>query len=1279
MSHENNTPHRSHFIDSIIAFTMDNKLVVLLIVAAICGWGLAVMPFDISLPLLPRSPIPVDAFPDIGENQQIVIAEWPGRSPQDVEDQVTYPLTVSLLGVPGVKTIRSASYFGFCMVYVIFRENVDFYWARSRILERLPVAQKTLPPGVSATLGPDATALGQVFWYTLEGRDPQTGEPRGGWDLEELRSIQDWQVRFALQSVEGVAEVASVGGFVREYQVDVDPEQLAHYGVTLEEVLDTVRRSNLDVGARTIEINGVDYIIRSRGFIRSIEDLENAVIRSDREVPILLKNVAHVTTGPAMRRGVLNKGGAEAVGGVVVVRYGENPMEVIKRVKQKIAEISPGLPKKTLPDGSVSQVTIVPFYDRTELIQEILGTLNDALRQEVITTVIVVLIMVNHFRSSLLICSLLPMALLTSFIGMKVFHIESNLMSVSGIAVAIGTVVDAGIILTENMLQHLGRASPHESRRDVLYRAACEVGRPVITAIGTTILGFLPILVLTGPEGKLFRPMVYTKSLVMTSSMVIAVTLLPPLAHLLFQTDRPSRWWRVASAIMVLIGGTVGAIAIAWWLLPVAIVWAGTFIVAEFFPQWEPRYRWGVSLVAAAVAVGILAGDWLPLGAHRGLTPNMIFVGGVVGSLLSIFLLIRWYYAPLLRFFIRHKALFFVFPVSCLILGLCIWLGFERIFGFIPAILAKVGISETTVKSHPAWVWARHEFPGLGREFMPPLDEGSFLLMPTAMPHAALAQAEEYLDRQVRAVSAIPEVETVVGKIGRVDSALDPAPINMIETLITYKPEYMVDEYGRRLRFKAIEKDGKIEFLRDAQGRLIPDPNGHVFRQWRPEIRTPDDLWREIERVARLPGLTAAPKLQPIAARIVMLQTGIRAAMAARIRGNSQEDIQFVGLQVERILRQAPGVNPQTVFADRMVASPYLEIHPRREALARYGVSIREFQELVETAVGGEPLTTTVEGRERYPVRVRYLRERRDSLEELKRILVRTGSGAQVPLELLADIEYVQGPMEIRSENTKLVGYVIFDKLPGYAEVDVVEGCQQLLREKLNSGELVLPPGTEMPTFIGSYENQVRSARTLAVAIPVTLFIIFLVLYLDFRSVIITLIVFSSVFVAASGGFLLLYLYGKPWFANFSVLDVNLRELLQMRQLNLSVAVWVGFIALLGIAEDDAVVIASYLNQSFAERKPRTREEIREATVAAGLRRIRPCLMTTATTVLALLPVLTSVGRGSDVMLPIAIPSFGGMLIELMTLFVTPVAYCLVKEIQARRSSDKLAGEINAN
>ncbi len=1258
-------------IDSAIRFCLENKLVVVLVLVAIVGWGVMVMPFQFDLPwplsLLPRDPVPVDAIPDVGENQQIVFTEWMGRSPQDVEDQVTYPLTVSLLGVPGVKTIRSFSYLGFSSVYVVFEEQIDFYWSRSRILERLSVAQEDLPEGVSPQLGPDATALGQVFWYTLEGRDVATGEPTGGWDLDQLRSIQDWYVRYALQSAGGISEVASVGGFVREYQVDVDPHALRAHDVTLQEVFDAVRQSNLDVGARTIEINRVEYLIRGLGFLEQVSDLENTVIKSNDNVPVYIGNVAHVSTGPALRRGALDKGGTEVVGGVAVVRFGENPLEAIENVKEKIAEVAPGLPRKTLDDGRVSQVTIVPFYDRTELIHETLGTLQTAIGQQILVTILVVLVMVMHLRSSLLISGLLPLAVGISFIAMKAFGVDSNIMSLSGIAIAIGTMVDMGVILCENVLKHLDEASPDERRLDVVFRAASEVGRPVLTAILTTVISFLPVFAMVGPEGKLFKPLALTKTFALLGSVLVALTLIPPVAHVLFAGLRGRRLLRYAGAIGLLAAGVVGGAWFAWWVGAALGVWAVYLILSDHLPSrwtaWVPRAVIGAAVL---VVLGLLTWDWMPLGVEVGLLRNFIFLATLIGSLLLAFLLFAKVYEPLLRFFLRFKAVFYVLPTVSLLFGLTVWLGFDVVFGFVPPAAARLGLDPQTLRASRPWVWAAHEFPGLGEEFMPPLDEGSFLLMPTTMPHASIGEALDVVRKQDMAIHAIPEVESVVGKIGRAESPLDPAPISMVETVINYKPEYKLDEHGRRRTFAFERRDGRVVFLRDEQGELIPDPAGRPFRQWRPEIRSPDDIWREIERAARVPGTTRAPKLQPIAARLVMLQSGVRAPMAVRIRGKSLDEIEQVALDVERFLKEVPGVSPETVVADRIVGKPYLEIEIDREAIARYGVSIARVQHVLQTAVGGQRVTTTVEGRERYPVRVRYQRELRDSVEGLGRILVAGSGGAQVPLEQLAQIRYMRGPMAIKSEDTMLVGYVIFDKEEGRAEVEVVEAARDWLDRKIAEGELELPPGTERPTFIGSYQNQVRSAKTLAVIGPLALLLIFIILYLQFRAVSTTLTIFAGVFVACSGGFLLIWLYSVPWFGDFAVFGVNVRELFQMHSLNLSVAVWVGFIALVGIATDDGVVVASYLDQSFADRRTRTKAEIREATVRAGLRRIRPCLMTTATTILALLPVLTSTGRGSDVMVPMAIPSFGGMLIELMTLFFVPVTYCLIQEMKAK-------------
>ncbi|MCB1121245.1 MAG: efflux RND transporter permease subunit, partial [Verrucomicrobiae bacterium] len=529
-------------INRLIRFCLENKLVVVLFAAGLILWGVSVAPFDWEMDTLPRDPVPVDAIPDIGENQQIVFTQWMGRSPQDIEDQITYPLTTALLGLPQVKTIRSYSMFGFSSIYIIFKEDAEFYWTRSRILEKLnSLPSGTLPDGVSPQLGPDATALGQVYWYTLEGYTSD-GNPSGGWDPDELRSTQDWFVRYALQGVDGVAEVASIGGYVKEYQVDVDPDLMRKFSISLHEVFDAVRASNIDVGARTIEINAAEYVIRGLGFLESLDDLRDSVIAHRDNVPITLGQVAEIEFGPALRRGALDKAGAEAVGGVVVTRYGENPLAVIKRVKEKIREISPGLPRKTLEDGTESQVRIVPFYDRTGLIYETLGTLEDAVRQQILVTVIVVVVMMLHLRSAAVISGVLPLAVLFSFVGMKLFRIDANVVALSGIAIAIGTIVDMGVVLIENILKHLDDAPPDENRLEVVFRACSEVASAVVTAVLTTVISFLPVFTMEAAEGKLFRPLAYTKTFALIGSIVVALVIIPPLAHSLIAKRYNSRW-----------------------------------------------------------------------------------------------------------------------------------------------------------------------------------------------------------------------------------------------------------------------------------------------------------------------------------------------------------------------------------------------------------------------------------------------------------------------------------------------------------------------------------------------------------------------------------------------------------------------------------------------------------------------------------------------------------------------------------------------------------------
>ena len=1154
---------------AIIRFFLEQKLVVWLLLLAFVGWGLATAPFDFKLKFLPRDPVAVDAIPDIGENQQIVFTRWPGNSPQDVEDQITYPLTSALLGIPGVRSVRSTSMFGFSSIYLIFEEDVEFYFSRSRILEKLnSLPAGVLPDNAVPTLGPDATALGQIYWYTLEGRDPITGDPVGGWDLDELRSIQDFYVRYGLSAAGGVSEVASVGGHVKEYQVDVDPEKMRVYGITLDQVMQAVRGSNLDVGAATLEINLAEYFVRGLGYLENLEDLESAVVSEANNVPIRLRNIARVNVGPAERRGLLDKSGAEAVGGVVVARFAANPLEVIDNVKAKIAELAPGLPRRELEDGSVSQVTIVPFYDRSGLIRETIGTLEEALTLEILITAIVVILLLFNLKSSLLVAGTLPVAVLMCFIAMRYFGVDANIVALSGIAIAIGTMVDMGIVLTESMVYRLNNAPPGESRLESIYEATVEVASAVLTAVATTVISFLPVFTMEAAEGKLFRPLAFTKTFALVAAIFVSIAFIPALADVLF---RKYRWWPKKPR-----------------------------------PTSATKFRWSAewvsrifNIVLALILAWLLAGIWLPLGVSKSQAYNFFFVVVVAGSLLGFFWLVIYFYANILRFLLRVKWLFLI------LVGIIIAAGF--------------GV-----------------YRDIGQEFMPALGEGAFLLMPTAMPHAGVAENLRNLQMLDMAVTTIPEVEMVVGKAGRANSPLDPAPLSMYEIMIQYKSEYLTDE------------------------------DGHQHRQWRDHIRSPDDIWEEIIAAVNLPGVTSAPKLQPIETRLVMLQTGMRAPMGIKVRGTDLEQIEAFDIELERELKNVEGVKDAAVYADRLVGKPYLLLDVKRDAIARYGLSVTEVQRQIQATVGGMLMTTTVEGRERYGVRLRYPRELRDDPESIRRILVPAGNGQQIPLGELIEIRYEQGPQMIKSEDGFLVGYVLFDKEEGYAEVEVVDNATAYLNGLARTGELDIPPGISY-RFAGNYEQQVRADARLKLVLPIALALIFLILYFQFRSVTTSLMVFSGVFVAFSGGFLLLGGYANPDFLDFNFFGTNLRDLFQMHTINLSVAVWVGFLALFGIATDDGVLVATFLRDSFERNEPTTVQEVRDAVVEGGLRRVRPAMMTTATTILALLPVLTATGRGADIMLPMAIPSFGGMLLQVVTMFTVPVLWSLRAELKLKR------------
>ncbi|NOR74061.1 MAG: cation transporter, partial [Draconibacterium sp.] len=1019
-------------LNKIIRFFLENKLVTFLVLIIFISWGIINSPFGWDTGILPSDPVPVDAIPDIGENQQIVYTEWPGRSPQDIEDQISYPLTTSLLGIPGVKTIRSNSIFGVSSIYVIFDEDIEFYWSRTRILEKLnSLPAGTLPEDVSPALGPDATALGQIYWYTLEGRD-KDGNPAGGWDPHELRTIQDFYVRYSLTSAKGVAEVASIGGFVKEYQIDIDPNAMKAHGVNVAQIMAAVKNSNLDVGARTIEFNRVEYLIRAIGYIRNLEDIEKSVVTVRNNIPIRIKDVAKVNFGPATRRGGLDKGGAEAVGGVVVARYGANPLEAIDNIKAKILEIEPGLPSKTLADGTVSKVTVVPFYDRTGLIKETLGTLEEAISLELLISILVVIVLVLNLRASFLISSLLPIGVLITFITMRRFGVDANIVALSGIAIAIGVMVDVGVVFTENIIRHIEMVENIGVRGkrllNVIYEATTEVAGAVITALSTTIVSFLPVFAMEAAEGKLFKPLAFTKTFTMLAALVIGLIIIPTLAHLVFSIRFDKNKYTKILSVVLIVAGLVLSVFTGYYIALALTAYGLNSFFSEKWPEtkksWVNYINIGITVI---VVVFFLNKVWMPLGAQNSMFANFLFVIAIIAIVLGALSLVVVFYKNILGWCLENKWAFLSVPIFIVAFGITTWQGFDKLFGFMPGFIQKTEVYKNLDGA----------LPGIGKEFMPSLDEGSFLLMPTTMPHSGIEENLEVIRILDKKINSIPEVEIVVGKWGRANSALDPAPTSMYENVINYKAEYILNEDGHRMRFK-VNREGAF-ILKDnstynpkeegfkliEKENLVEDKNGDYFRQWRDEIKTPNDIWDEIIRQATIPGLTSAPKLQPIQTRLVMLQTGMRAPMGIKVFGSTLESIEKVGFEIEKHLKQVEGVLAMSVFADRVVGNPYLEMEINRDAISRFGISVKNLQEVLSSAIGGMQLTTTVEGRERFPVRLRYAREYRDNPEDLKKILIPTPTGAQIPLGNLITIHYTRGPQMIKSENTFLVGYVI--------------------------------------------------------------------------------------------------------------------------------------------------------------------------------------------------------------------------------------------------------------
>ncbi|MFN2262118.1 MAG: efflux RND transporter permease subunit, partial [Psychroflexus sp.] len=922
-------------------------------------------------------------------------------------------------------------------------------------------------------------------------------------------------------------------------------------------------------------------------------------------------------------------------------------------------------------------------------------------------------IIVFNLRASLVISAVLPISVLLVFIAMKFFNVQANIVALSGIAIAIGTMIDLAIILSENVLKKL-EDSPNESLVKNIYEGSAEVSSAILTAVLTTVISFVPVFALEAAEGKLFIPLAYTKTFALIAAFLVTVLILPTLMYVVFRikiNKQKSAYY--LNAFLFVIG--LWTIFNAFWLGAFILMYAISYFLT--YQTYNEKFRFK-NLHFYVLIVGVLvllSNFWLPLGPQQSMLSNIVFVVILVGILLAFYLLLQKYYYQILKFFLNHVKAFLLLPLFSILIGVMIWLGFSSIFHWSKQASNAVGFA---IEDTGIWKAMDETFPGIGKEFMPSLAEGSFILMPTSMTHSGVEFNKDKLQQMDMLVKQIPEVETVVGKLGRVESAIDPAPISMFENLITYKSEFILNENGKRQPFK-VNSDGLFKFKglkvqnnqveitnnaedviwfdnaefvfqnasdeifsdqiqselffeidNDFKSYLMEDEDGNYFRNWRKHIQSPDDIWTEISKVTKIPGITSAPKLQPIETRQVMLQTGMRAPMGIKVSGPDLETIEDFGQRLEGILKQVDQIKSQAVFADRVVAKPYLHLNLNRKNLARYGLSINDVQEYISVAVGGQSLTQTVEGRERYNVRVRYPRELRNTPEAIENMLISTASGTQIPLGELVDIEYERGPQMIKRENTFLNSYVLFDRADGVAEVTAVEAARDAILTEIDNGNLKVPSGVSY-RFAGSFENQVRSEKRLSLIIPVVMVVIFLILYFQFKSVRISTMVFSSIALAFSGGFIMIWFYGQDWFLNFSLLGENLRDIFQIKTINLSVAVWVGFIALFGIATDDAVLMATYLRQSFKNNPTKTKAELREAVMEGGLKRIRPAVMTSVTTVIALLPVLSSTGKGSDIMVPMAIPAFGGMLMASITYFLLPILFYIVYS-RALKNTDEI-------
>lgn len=1064
-------------LNRIIEASINNKFMTVLLTLMAIGAGLWAM-----------HNTPLDAIPDLSDVQVIVFTEYPGQAPQVVEDQVTYPLTTAMLAVPYAKTVRGYSFFGLSFVYVIFEDGTDMYWARSRVLEYLNFVSDRLPGGVSPKLGPDATGVGWVYEYVLE-------DTTGQHDLADLRSIQDWYLRYELTSVPGVSEVASIGGFVKQYQVTVDPNKLVAYGIPLEKVRHAIRRSNNDVGGKLVELAETEFMVRGLGYIASLEDIRSVPVSVDGNgTPIHVRDIATVQLGPELRRGLAEwNGEGEIVGGVVIMRYGDNALEVIERVKEKLESLKAGL-----PDG----VVVHTAYDRSGLIERAIDNLQEKLIEESVVVALVCVIFLLHFRSAFVAIFTLPVGILVAFVVMRYQGVNANIMSLGGIAIAIGAMVDAAIVMIENAHKHIERDGGKKDHWQIILDSSKEVGPALFYSLLIITLSFLPVFTLQAQEGRMFKPLAYTKTYAMAASAVLSITIVP-----------------------VLMGFFVRG-----RILPEKRNPVNRFLIWLY----RPVIRWVLS--------------------HRVAT----ILGGVAVLFITVF---PFRQQVVDRFSEEPESL--------------VYKGLERIDRIFP--LEKIG-----------------------SEFMPPLYEGDLLYMPTTLPGVSITKAREILQQTDKIIASFPEVHHVFGKIGRAETATDPAPLSMIETTITLKPE----------------------------------------SEWR-EGMTPEKLVDELNAAIQFPGLTNAWTM-PIKTRIDMLSTGIKTPVGIKVAGTNLDSLQAIGRRIEEVMRRVPGT--LSVYAERVAGGNYLDFEIRREEAARYGLTVGDVQDVIMSAMGGMNVTHTVEGLERYPVNVRYGRELRDNLPALRRVLVPTPTGAQVPMEHLADIRIRKGPPGIKSENARLNAWIYVD-IKGIDVGTFVERAQQAVREGVD-----LPAGYSI-VWSGQYEYMQRAQQRLRVVVPITLGVIFLLLYLNFRNISESLIVMLSLPFSLVGGIWLLYL-----------LDYNM-----------SIAVGVGFIALAGVAAETGVVMLIYLDHAYRDMRQARRGQLRaadlyEAIMIGAVDRVRPKVMTVTAIMAGLLPIMWGHGTGSETMRRIAAPMVGGMVSStVLTLVVIPAIYSLWRGWQLRR------------